>query len=93
MKVQHQALVWKENKEYVTADYMALLPTDCTNANGRSLVFKQMIFALFGRSGTGQQRELPDCMLDGIREEWTEHSGEYKGFQKAPKRQKPSSSL
>jgi hypothetical protein len=56
--------------------------------NGRSLAFKQMIFALFRRLGTGQRRELPDCALDGIRKEWTEHSGEYQGFQKAPKRQK-----
>jgi hypothetical protein len=65
------------------ADYMALLPTDCTNMNRRSLAFKHMTFALFGHLGTGQRR-----VLDGIREEWPEHSGEYKGFQKVPKRQK-----
>jgi hypothetical protein len=80
--------VWKENREYVIADNMALLPTDCTNKERRFLAYKHMIFALFGHLGTGQRRKLPDCLLDGMREIWPEHSGEYTGFQKAPKRQK-----
>ena len=73
--------VWTENKQQLLTDNAYLLEEKSTNKQGRFYAYKQMVYALHGHLGKGQRRELPGCVVDGVRALWPEdNKRKYTGF-------------
>ena len=73
--------IWSENKEQIQHDNSYLLSENDTNKQRRFYAYKQMVYALHGHLGKGQRRELPKCVVEGIRMLWPENNKrKYVGF-------------
>jgi hypothetical protein len=84
----YERCIWELNKERIIDDNNALLSAEASNKERRFFGYKQMTFALHGHLGKGQRRELPCCVVDGIREMWPEEDRKYTGYRDAKKRRK-----
>ena len=43
-------------------------------------MYKQIAYAMWGRLGRGNRKELPSCVVEGVRAEWPEKKRNYTGF-------------
>jgi hypothetical protein len=57
-----------------------LLRKDKPNNQRRFLAYKQFAFAIHGSLMKGDRRQLPKCVVKGIRETWPDEKGKYTGF-------------
>ena len=72
--------IWQENKVHIETDNNFLL-SDATNKQRRFYAYKQMVYALYSHLGRGNRRELPSCVVEGVRGLWPEdNKRKYIGF-------------
>lgn len=73
--------IWSQNEENIQHDNSYLMGEDSTNKQRRFYAYKQMVYALYGHLGKGNRRQLPQCVVDGVRANWPEdNKRKYTGF-------------
>jgi hypothetical protein len=72
--------VWDENKEQLMHDNVIVVGECATNDKFRFFAYKQMTYIIHGYLGKGQRRQLPECVMNGIRCAWPSEGGAYTGF-------------
>jgi hypothetical protein len=70
---------WMAYNEKIKKDN-DLLRHNRPNNEKRFLAYKQFAFAIHGTLMKGDRRQLPKCVVQGIREAWPDKQGKYTGF-------------
>jgi hypothetical protein len=74
--------LWETNKVSLKKDNQ-LMKGEATNKQKRFFAYKQMTFMIHGPLSKGDRRQLPECVVDGIRASWPEKDDTYTGFRES----------
>lgn len=72
--------LWEVNKQMIQTTNDLLLSSTATNKEKRFYSYKQFAYILHGYLGKGHCRQLPQCVVDGVRGLYPDEGGEYTGF-------------
>ena len=71
--------LWQANQHSVQNDNDIINPTS-TNKEKRFFSYKQFSYILHGHLGKGNRKELPKCVVEGVRALYPDEKGQYVGY-------------